>query len=103
MIGIGTWSFNVDTMFFKGDAKIKIFDNNGEYGFEVEIPGEDIPEILVKDVKEEGNTLTAVGNISMLKGKDVPISLTFEDDVVNGFLKVPYIGKIKLKDGKKVG
>lgn len=103
MIGIGTWSFNVDTMFFRGEAQIKIFDNGGEYGFEVKIPGEDIPEIIVKDVVEDGNTLNAVGNISLLKGKDIPVSLTFEGDTANGFLKVPYVGKIKLKDGKKTG
>ncbi len=102
MIGLGTWSFDIDTMFFNGEAQIKIFDNNGAYGFEVKIPGEDIPEIAVKDVVEDGNTLTAVGNISLLKGKDVPISLTFEGDTVNGFLKVPYVGKIKLTGGKKI-
>jgi hypothetical protein len=76
MIGLGTWSFDVDTMFFKGEAQIRIFDNGGEYGFEVKIPGEDIPEITIKDVVEDGNTLNAVGNISLLKGKDVPVSLT---------------------------
>ena len=103
MIGIGTWSFNVDTMFFRGEAQIKIFDICGEYGFEVKIPGEDIPEIIVKDVVEDGNTLNAVGNISLLKGKDIPVSLTFEGDTASGFLKVPYVGKVKLKDGKKTG
>lgn len=102
MIGLGTWSCNVDTMFYKGEVTIKIFDNNGEYDFELDIPDMDIPEITVKDVTEDGNTLTAVANVSLLKDKDIPISLTFENDVLNGFLKVPFIGKIKLKEGKKI-
>ena len=38
MIGLGKWACNVNTMFFSGEVKIKVFDNNGEYGFELDIP-----------------------------------------------------------------
>ncbi len=54
MIGLGNWVCHVDTMFFRGDAHIKLFDNNGEYGFELTLPDMDIPEIAIKDVSEDG-------------------------------------------------
>lgn len=102
MIGLGKWVCHVDTMFFRGDAHIRLFDNNGEYGFELSLPDMDIPEVVVKDVKEDGNTLTATANIDLLPGKDIDVTLTFDGDSFEGVLKVPFIGKIKLKDGKRV-
>ncbi len=102
MIGLGTWQCHVDTMFFKGDATIRIFDNNGEYGLELSIPDIDIPEVEVKEIVEEGNTLNAVARISLLPGKDINVFVEFQEDTFDGYLKVPFIGKIKLKDGKKI-
>lgn len=101
MIGIGKWVCHVDTMFFKGDARIRIFDDNGEYGFELSLPDMDIPEIVIKDVKEDGNTVTATATTDLLPGKDIGVKLTFDGDTFEGVLKVPFIGKIKLKDGKR--
>ena len=102
MIGIGTWECHVDTMLFKGDARIKIFDNGGQYGFDLDVKDVDIPDLDVKDIVEDGDTLTATATTSMLPGKEIPISLTFDGDTVEGSLKVPFIGKIKLKNGKKI-
>lgn len=102
MIGIGTWQCSVDTMFFSGTAEIRVFDKNGEYGFELKVPGVDIPNIDVKEVQEEGNTINAVATTDMLPGKDINISLEFDNDTFTGFLKVPFLGKIKIKDGKKI-
>lgn len=102
MIGLGTWQCSVDTMFFKGDATIRIFDNNGEYGLDLSIPDVDIPEIEVKEVVEEGNSLTATARISLLPGKDVQVYVEFEETTFDGYIKVPFIGKIKLKNGKKI-
>lgn len=101
MIGLGKWVCHVDTMFFKGDAYIRVFDNNGEYGFELSLPDMDIPEVVIKDVKEDGNTLTATANVDLLPGKDIDVRLTFDGDTFEGLLKVPFIGKIKLKDGRR--
>jgi hypothetical protein len=101
MIGLGKWVCHVDTMFFRGDARLHLFDNNGEYGFELSLPDMDIPEVVIKDVKEDGNTLTAIANVDLLPGKDIDVTLTFDGDVFEGLLKVPFIGKIKLKDGKR--
>ncbi len=101
MIGLGKWVCHVDTMFFRGDAHLHLFDNNGEYGFELTLPDMDVPAITVKDVVEDDNTLNAVANTDLLPGKDISVSLTFEGDTFTGLLKVPFIGKIKLKDGKR--
>ena len=102
MIGIGTWMCHVDTMLFKGDAKIKIFDNGGQYGFDLDVKDIDLPDIAVKDIVEDGDTLTATAITSMLPGKEIPITLTFDGDTVDGSLKVPFVGKVKLKNGRKI-
>lgn len=102
MIGLGKWVCHVDTMFFRGDANLHLFDNNGAYGFELSLPDMDIPEVVIKDISEDGNTLHAIANVDLLPGKDIDVTLTFEGDTMEGLLKVPFIGKIKLKDGKKV-
>lgn len=101
MIGLGKWICHVDTMFFRGDAKLNLFDNNGEYGFELSIPDMSIPEVSIHDVTEDGNTLHAIANVDLLPGKDIDVTLTFDGDKVDGLLKVPFIGKIKLKDGRR--
>lgn len=103
MIGLGKWSVRVDTMMFRGTATINVFDNNGEYGFELDASGIDIPDVKVSNVVENGNKLDAVATTSALPGKEVPLSLEFNGYEVTGFLKVPFIGKVKLKDGKKIG
>lgn len=104
MIGIGKWAGSVNTMIFKGNVIIEILDNNGEYGFNIEIVDAkmDIPDFKFYDVVEDGNTLSAKGEVSLLPGKVIDASLTFEGDTMNGFLKIPYVGKIKIKDAKKV-
>lgn len=102
MIGLGKWACRVDTMFFRGEAFFTIFDDNGKYGWALEVPGETIPEIDIHDVVEDGNTLTAIANVDLLPGKDIEITATFEADTFEGLIKIPFIGKIKLKDGKKV-
>ncbi len=103
MIGLGKWSCRVDTMMFRGTAILSIYDNNGEYGFDLDASGIDIPEINVSDIVENGNTLEAVATTPLLPGKEVPITLEFDEDTFTGFLKVPLIGKVKLKDGKRIG
>jgi len=103
MIGLGKWLFHVDTMLFKGDATVKIFDRDGKYGFDLDVTGVDIPEFSVTSITEDGDTLNAIATTDLMPGREIPISITFEDGVANGFVKAPMIGKIKLKDGKKVG
>jgi len=100
MIGIGTWQCSVSSMVYKGDANIQILDNDGAYGFEISVPDMDMPDYEVKDIAVDGNTFTAIANVSLLPGKDIAIQVEFEEETMSGFLKVPFVGKIKL-NGKK--
>lgn len=102
MIGLGKCACTVNTMFFSGEVKLNVFDNNGEYGFELDMPGVDIPDIEIKKVEEDEDTINAVVATSLLPGKDIEMSVTFDDDEFDGFLKIPFLGKVKLKDGRKI-
>lgn len=102
MIGIGKWSVSIDTMMFRGDAILTIADENGAYSLTAEVPGMKMPEYHVSDITEDGDTLTAVVTTPLLSGKQMPISLTFDGDVCTGFAKVPLLGKVKLKNGKRI-
>ena len=75
MIGLGKWACNVNTMFFSGEVKIDVFDNNGEYGFEIDIPGIDVPDIEIRKVEEDGDSIYAVVRTSLLPGKDIELNI----------------------------
>ena len=103
MIGLGKWGYNVNTVFLQGDVILTISDENGEYKIDVEIDaGFDMPDFRFYDFAEDGNTLTAKGEVSLLPGKLLELFLAFEGDVITGFLKIPYVGKIKINDGKRI-
>ena len=103
MLGLGKWACNVNTMFFSGEVKLEVVDNNGEYGFELDLPGVDVPDIEIKKVEEDDDTINATVATSLLPGKDIELSITFDDDTFDGFIKIPFLGKVKLKDGHKIG
>lgn len=105
MIGIGKYKANINNMFYKGEVVFELKWVNNTYEFDFEIEAEDfgMPEITIKSIEEDGNTLNAVAEASILPGKDVEVSLTFEDDKCNGFLKIPFVGKVKIKDAVKIG
>ncbi len=105
MIGLGKYKAKINNMFFKGDAIFELENENGKYEMEIELQGADfdMPDFKLSDVAEDGNTLTAKATTSLLPGKDIDVELTFEDDKCNGFLKIPFIGKIKIKDAEKIG
>ncbi len=102
MLGIGTWECKIDTVFFKGTAQLKVFDNKGEYGFDLTVPGMEVPDIKVISVEEDDTFLDAVVHTSLTGDKDINVSVEFDGDIVTGFVKVPYLGKIKLKDGHRI-
>jgi len=105
MLGLGTWNFSVDTMLYRGDAKIIIGEKDGEYDVAVEIPVmDDMPAFTFEDVQTEGDTITGSAKVDMdmLRDRDIPFSLTFDGDSATGFLKVPFLGKIKLNDGVRI-
>ncbi|MDR2646864.1 MAG: hypothetical protein LBB67_01890 [Oscillospiraceae bacterium] len=103
MIGLGKWKFPVDTMLYRGDAVVDVADDGGTYAITIALSGMDVPDITVSDVRENENTVTGTAQIEVLKGKDIPFSITFEGDCANGFLKVPFMGKIKLNKGVRIG
>lgn len=96
MIGIGKWEASINTMLFRGTGRVTISDKNGQYDFKLEIVGEKVPAFRVTDVVEEGNTLRAVAESDMFKGKKIPVTATFDGDSVVGTAKLPFIGNIKL-------
>ena len=102
MTGLGKWICNVNTIFFSGDVKFEISDNDGRYGFSIDIPGVKAPEIIVKDVDEDDDEITVTAETSLLPGKDVTLFLEFDEDTCEGYVKVPMVGKIKLRNGKKI-
>ena len=102
MIGLGKWVCNVNTMFFSGEVKINVFDNNGEYGFDVDIPGFEVPDIEIKSVEEDDDSIFAVVRKSLLPDKDIELSIEFDGDEFDGFLKIPFLGKVKFKDGHRI-
>jgi len=90
-------------MFYNGAAILDISDNGGEYDIKCDLPDMEIPEIKIGSVTEDGDTLNAIASTDMLKGKDIPCAVTFDGDSAEGFLKVPFLGKLKLQDGEKIG
>lgn len=103
MIGLGRWACSVNTMFYSGDVDFEIFDNNGEYGFKLNVPNVKVPDITVKSVEEDDDTITATVETSILSGKEITLVVTIDGDTFDGFIKVPMFGKVKLKNGRKIG
>lgn len=101
MIGLGTWEAPISTMIYRGTGRMTISDVNGEYSFQFELVDADVPEIRVSDIVEDGNTLTATAECDLLKGKKIPVTVTFDGDSFSGMIKAPLIGRIKL-NGKKI-
>lgn len=102
MLGIGVWEVPVNSMFLKGVAKITVTDKNGKYDFRFEVPGFDVPEMEISNLKVSGNTLSADATCDMLKGKMLHADVVFEENTCSGVLKGPMGVKIKL-NGKKIG
>ena len=102
MLGTGKWECQIDSMFFKGIVFITISDNNGEYVFNIEIPNEKIPEFEVFDVKTEGNTMSAKAKLEQLRDNEIELEITFNENAFVGFMKIPFVGRVKLRDGKKI-
>ena len=102
MLGLGKWKFKMDTMFYRGDVLLIVSEKDGEYDINIELTDMNIPEFSYEKLEAEGNTVTGIAHTDLLKGKDIPFSITFEDGVANGFLKIPFMGKIKLKDGVNI-
>lgn len=105
MIGKGKWKFAVDIFLYRGDIFLTISEKDGKYIFSPEIPGyKDEISYEVIEAKESGNTLHVVAAASMVPGKKtISADMTFDGDKCIARMDVPYIGKIDLNDGVRVG
>jgi len=102
MIGLGKWKFIVNTRFHSGEAFLVVGEKDGEYDIRIEIPGRR-PDFRFGNLRAEGNTITGSAQHSLLQGKSIPFSATFENDTASGFLDVPIVGMIRFSGGEKVG
>lgn len=105
MIGLGKWTGDIETSMISGSAVVEISDNNGEYGFSVETDSlKTIPNFTVYDVTESGNTLSGKADIEIMGKISVQIFVEFTSDTTfKGYIKVPFIGKLEIKNGRKIG
>jgi len=106
MIGIGTWVTTLKSMVFTGDITVVISNENGEYNIDFQLPEKYSKlKITTSDIKEEGNTLSGKGEISMLPGKELIAVVTFDGDTFEGYLEIPFMKnkRLPLKNGHKVG
>ncbi len=104
MIGLGIWTGEIDTSILSGSATVEIKDNNGEYDFSVTVPSlKKIPNFRVFDIVEEGNMLSGKAEIDLMGKMIVDVCVEINGDTFTGYFKVPFIGKIEIKNGKKIG
>ena len=104
MLGIGKWTGDIETSIISGTAVVEVKDNNGEYDFKVEIPGaKSIPAFSVYDIKTEGNRLCGKAKVQALGTLTVEISVEFDGDTFTGELKVPFLGTVPIKNGRRIG
>ena len=103
MLGIGAWEFPVSIMGYSGMVRMDITDNGGKYGFALRVPGQQhMPPVAVKSVRENGNTLQIVARIPQFPGRDIPVSVTFNGNRASGLVKAPFVGLIRLNNGRKI-
>ena len=56
-------------------------------------------KFLIKKIEEDDDTINAVVQTSLLPDKDIDLCVTFDGDEFDGFVKIPFLGKVKFKDG----
>lgn len=104
MIGLGKWTGEIQTSMISGNAIVEITDNNGEYDFSVTVPSlKKLPNFRVYDIKEDGNQLSGKAEIDLMGKMIVDVCVEINGDTFTGYIKVPFLGKIEIKNGKKIG
>ena len=104
MIGLGKWTGDIDTSLLSGSATVEISDNNGEYDFSITVPSlKKLPNFRVFDIKEDGNQLSGKAEVDLMGKMIVDVCVEIDGDTFTGFFKVPFIGKIEIKNGRKIG
>lgn len=104
MIGLGKWKSNIDHTLFKGIITLDIADNNGEYSFDAKVEGAgelDFPDFTVSDVTETGNCLEGVIKVTFMPAK-IKFHFEFDNDLMNGYIKIPFVGDVKIENAQKI-
>ena len=103
MIGTGKYKVFVDHMFFKGEAIFEVKKDGDKYEFEIEIDNADFDlDVTILEAEEFENVFDAKATVEILPGKEIDVHLVYDDDKCNGYLKIPFVGKIKIKDAVKI-
>ncbi|MBR4766357.1 MAG: hypothetical protein IK085_06310 [Clostridia bacterium] len=102
MTGLGLWEAGIDTLFFKETGRVEIYDNNGSYAFRGNVRGFDLSQIRVVSLTEEGNIIDAVVDTPVFPGKEVSLHIEVEGDTLNGYAVFPLVGKVKIKNGRRI-
>ena len=103
MIGLGVWTGEIDTSILSGSATVEISDNNGEYDFSITVPSlKKLPNFRVYDIVENGNQLSGKAEIDLMGKMIVDVCVEITGDTFTGYFKVPFIGKIEIKNGRKI-
>lgn len=105
-IGIGSWAGKISLRIARGEVKFTIGeDENGDYKIDVTLPGAlKTAKIKFMDIKEEedGKTISGAGTISVLPGRKLQGSFTFEGDTFTGEIHGPVVGKVMITDGHRI-
>lgn len=99
---LGKWQGRADTSFFKGSAVVDIFDNGGNYGFNVSADGlSKLPEFSVYDIKEGENSLCGKADIYAFGRITAEIEVHFTGDTFTGEIRLPVFGTVQILDGRR--
>ncbi len=102
MIGLGTWTCNIDTPLIRDKAQFTIFDNNGKYGIKLKMRSYETDNLNIIEAEENGCTLHLTVSAEKFKPGAVAVTeLNFDNDRFTGVIKLPVMGKLKLINGEK--
>ncbi len=105
-IGLGSWAGKISVRLARGEVKFTIAeDENGNYKIDTVLPGAlKSAKINFIEINEapDGKSLTGTGMISVLPGRKLEGTFTFEEDTFTGEIKAPVVGKIRITDGHRI-
>ena len=106
MIGIGKWEGEIITPFFYGKGQLEIREKDGKYDFVFDLPDKyKNMKIYYREIREIGtDALFVRAEADMFPGKVLQIRLTFEDNRVYGFIRLPVMGgyTVQIKNGRRI-
>ncbi len=104
MIGLGRWSCGLDTPLVEEDGVVQISERDGNYAFRLLAKDKNIPDYKVESIREkDGDTLIITITIEGLPEESkVRICATFTDTELTGYVRLPFIGKINIINGKRI-